>query len=159
VSWKNPSEIGFPSNLFCEFILSHLKRSFLQRGSNRGPLGRDFTKRTLYHCTSRPRQQKGLFNGKIGGNSGKGQRKNWEILFVCLEREKTKKVYFIGKIGGNSGKGQRRNWKILFDCFEREKTKKVYLMAKLAVRAAKGKEKIGKFCLFVLREKKQKRFI
>jgi len=126
VSWKNPSEIGFPSNLFCEFILSHLKRSFLQRGSNRGPLGRDFTKRTLYHCTSRPRQQKGLFNGKIGGNSGKGQRKNWEILFVCLEREKTKKVY---------------------------------LMAKLAVTAAKGKEEIGKFCLIVLREKKQKRFI
>ena len=52
---KNPSDIGFPSNINCEFILSRLKRSFLQRGSNRGPLGRDFTKRTLYHCTSRPR--------------------------------------------------------------------------------------------------------
>ena len=74
-------------------------------------------------------------------------------------REKKQKGLFHGKIGGNSGKGQRKNWEILFVCLEREKTKKVYLMAKLAVTAAKGKAEIGKFCLIVLREKKQKRFI
>ena len=69
----------------------------------------------------REKKQKGLFNGKIGGNSGKGQRKNWEILFVCLEREKTKKVYLMAKLGVTAAKGKFEIGKFCPFCLEREK--------------------------------------
>ena len=40
--WKNPTIVGSPSNIHCDFMLSRLKR-LPRQGSNRNPLKQNIT--------------------------------------------------------------------------------------------------------------------